>query len=65
MRITYEAVKDALDNAVANGYIEMLSWEPARIAEDLTDCCSDFNDTPPGDLIPHIHRYARENGHAR
>lgn len=60
--LTYAMVKESLDAAIANGYDEMLKWEPIRIAEDMCDYDSDLQMFTPGELVPHIHRYVRENG---
>lgn len=58
MKITQQMVTESLNIAIdENGYDEMLSWPPERIAEELCDYDADFAEAKPGDLIPFIVTY--------
>jgi hypothetical protein len=48
-----DLVFEALDNAAGSGY-DQRDVDPAEIARDLTDACSDFEDVEPEALIPHV-----------
>lgn len=56
--ITQQMVTDSLNIAIdENGYDEMLTWTPERIADELCDYDADFEHAKPGDLIPFIVNY--------
>lgn len=58
--ITQQMVTESLNNAIdENGFTDILTWPPERIAEDLCDYDADFNDAKPGDLIPFIVNYLK------
>lgn len=41
---------EALDNALANGYVLFLRESPKIIAQDLVDCCSDLENVNPEEI---------------
>jgi len=59
--ITQAMVTESLNNAVdENGFDDILTWPPEQIADDLCNYDADFNDVPPGDLIPFIVNYLEQ-----
>jgi hypothetical protein len=47
-------VAEALNNAVEDGYAEILHWPDADIANDLVAYCDWFEHMTPSSLIPAI-----------
>ena len=59
--IHYKQIAFTLDTAVnENQYQELLEWSPRRIAEDLANYCSDYEDADISELIPLCRRWNEE-----
>jgi len=56
-----DKVYESLNNAMANGYLELSTWTPAEIAEDLKEYNPDFEDIPEDQIIPHIEAWLKEH----
>lgn len=59
MALTYEEVKEELENAVSNTE-DFLQWTDEAIAFDIVDCSATFEQSDPEDLIPMIARWRAE-----
>lgn len=59
-RITKSQVYESLDNAMDNGYDELLVLTPEEIAHDIRDNDAQLEDTKAEHLIPHIKAWLKE-----
>lgn len=56
-----QLVFEALNNAKANGHNYALTEDLLWVAEDMINCCSDFETVEAEDLIPHIEEWQKLN----
>lgn len=52
----------ALNNAVENGFGEMLAWLPREIADDLCEYDAELESVPPEALEPHVRAWLSSKG---
>jgi len=58
--ITQDNVNERLSNALDNGYYEITTWTPERIALDLISYSQEFEDEKPEYLIPFVEVWLKE-----
>ena len=57
MTLTRIQIFTSLDNAVANGYLELLTWTPAKVAMDLIMYDADCEGATAVEITPFIQEW--------
>ncbi len=52
-------ISSSLDNAIENGYDDLLNWTDLEIAEDLGKYDQQCEDFDPQDLVPYIQAWRK------